>query len=304
MGRVIECATLGDGPRDVLVVSDLAGSSRAPVALADQLAAHLARYPKCVSGASVTIVRDANPDGRARSTASNARGVVLDQNFPTSTWRKVCTGSAWSSGRVPESEPETQVLVQLLSDLKPCRLIVLSRADRPAVHFYGPAEDLAYRVAAKCSAAVRAVDPARAAGSFAGYAGGDQAIPTLVIKTARSSGEAADWNHFRGAILSALVDGLNASGPRAGAGPGGNAGWTGKRDAAGGGSSDRADSAGGESTVAVVSPRAAARAAARNQKIAAGSMAPAQPTSPRAARAGKARFPLIVIFRMREDVAD
>ena len=80
-GRAIEYVQFGTGEHQVLVIGALRGNEPEGVAQAQSLASHLARFPRRLEDVTITIVRDPNPDGRARRIAGNVRGVELNQNF-------------------------------------------------------------------------------------------------------------------------------------------------------------------------------------------------------------------------------
>jgi len=116
LGRPITIFERGDptAERRILVVGCIHGSERAGIEVAKRL-----RSVPIPPGLDLWAIPNANPDGVARGTRTNARGVDLNRNFGW-RWRPIGRrGDPQYSGSGPLSEPETRLLVQTIDRLRP-----------------------------------------------------------------------------------------------------------------------------------------------------------------------------------------
>ena len=115
-GRPVVARRIGSAraARRILVVGAIHGNERAGVPVLRALRA--ARPP---AGVQIVLVDSVNPDGDARRTRQNARGVDLNRNWPVG-WRG--GGRAFDTyfpGRGPLSEPESRGLAAYIGRLRP-----------------------------------------------------------------------------------------------------------------------------------------------------------------------------------------
>jgi protein MpaA len=116
-GRAIRAYHLGDPDARVtaVVLGAMHGNERAGIRVVRAL-----RRGAPVAGVDLWVIPTINPDGVARDTRGNARGVDLNRNFGHH-WAPL-TGSTYSGPR-PWSEPESRALRRFLDDVRP-RLMV------------------------------------------------------------------------------------------------------------------------------------------------------------------------------------
>ena len=153
-GRAVVARRIGSAraARTVLVVGAIHGNERAGVPVLRALRA--ARPP---SEVRIVLVDSINPDGEARNTRQNARGVDLNRNWPVG-WRG--GGRAFDTyfpGSAPLSEPESKGLAAFIGKLRPRvtlyyhqhkRLVDRSGGDRFLERLYSRASGLPYRALA------------------------------------------------------------------------------------------------------------------------------------------------------------
>lgn len=195
-GRPIEVTTIGRGPKRCLFIGGIHGDEpEGLVTIDDAMSvadAHGERW-------TTTIVRDMNPDGTARRSRRNARGVDLNRNWPATNFTHRAGGARSPSGHPapsgPLSEPESDLVYGLIERTRPELVLVLhSSGSGPFVNFDGPAEEAARHFAEAASSAGRSwrVEPSMGyptPGSLGSLVGVDRAIAILTIEFRRGAGD-------------------------------------------------------------------------------------------------------------------
>lgn len=200
-GRPIRMATLGHGPRRVLWVGGIHGDEREGARATAELPAAFLSEPGLAERVTLLVIEDVNPDGSARKTRGNARGVDLNRNFPAGSFR-----ASGRHGREPLCEPESRALGELVASWRP-ELVVVTHAwrGREFVNFDGPARELAERFALESGFEVRGSDEiAPTPGSFGRWAGVELGIPVLTLEYRRGRDPLEAWELTREAILAVI----------------------------------------------------------------------------------------------------
>lgn len=115
-GTPIRAWRLGQpGKRRIVLVSTMHGNEPHTRQILTSL-----RDGAPIRGIDLWVIPHYNPDGLARGTRKNARGVDLNRNFPHD-WADL--DGAYESGRHPASEPETRAVMRFLDRIGPRRVI-------------------------------------------------------------------------------------------------------------------------------------------------------------------------------------
>jgi murein peptide amidase A len=122
--------SLGQASRTALIVGGIhAGSEANTVALVQQLANAIEQDPSFIPPAlGLTFLSAANPDGLVNGTRMLSNGVDPNRNWPTADWSidtyvSGPTRVPGGGGPFPLSEPETQALASLVTQLRPVLIV-------------------------------------------------------------------------------------------------------------------------------------------------------------------------------------
>lgn len=204
-GRPLEAIRLGTGSRRVLLIGSIHGNEGEGVPLVERFVEYLEGNPSLLTGRTVLVVRDANPDGNLADTRTNANGVDLNRNFPAENWKQLNENGRLVSGTSPESEPETRALVDLLDTFAPHRIVVVhSTGGEPMVNYDGPATELAHAMSRENGYEVTDYIGYATPGSFGSYAGIDRRLPIITLELRRGIGPWQAWQENRDALVAAV----------------------------------------------------------------------------------------------------
>jgi murein peptide amidase A len=193
-GRAITGHMLGTGPETYLLFGVIHGNETLGGPLLERFERYASRHPEMLEGKRLVVVPVLNPDGLARNSRANARGVDLNRNFPSRNWRP-----SPRHGNRPASEVETRILLQLIREYRPSRILSI-HSPLHCVNFDGPAEEIASQMARAAGYPVRASIGYPTPGSLGSYAGRDLEIPTITLELSPGLSEAEHWSALQPAL--------------------------------------------------------------------------------------------------------
>lgn len=201
-GRPIRSLTLGRGSRKVLLIGGIHGDEPEGAYATAEIPATFAA-DDLAGAVTLTIVEDANPDGRAVSQRVNANGVDINRNFPASNFDT----HEPSYGGAPLSQPESRLLFDLIGRINPALVLVFhSWVDKQFVNFDGPARAIAEHFSIESGMPLTpSSEFAPTPGSLGSYVGRDRRTPLLTIEFLKGSDPKTDWERVRSAVLNAIA---------------------------------------------------------------------------------------------------
>ena len=198
-GRPIECYRFGDDGPAVLFIATIHGNEWAGTPLLRRLIDYLHIQPSLWEDKTVAVVPLANPDGYILNIRGNAHGIDLNRNF--SAANRV-NNSVF--GQSALSEPEAQILAQLIDRLQPV-LVVSLHQPLDCLDYDGPGKAQAEQMAMVCPLRVKKLGPQP--GSMGSYVGQELGIPIITMEL-RGEDSYLDaqqlWQLYGQALLTAI----------------------------------------------------------------------------------------------------
>lgn len=183
-GSPITAAVYGTGKKRVIVFGGIHGNETETSILAKALMGSLGREA-APEELTIIVVPDANPDGLFANTRVNARGVDINRNFPSTSWRAEYPDEFQFPGTVPASEPETLAIMRLLETSPPDFIITLHAA-LGCVNWDGPGEPLARVIAGVNRYPLCPYLGYETPGSLGTFMGLDKKLPVVTIELRNS----------------------------------------------------------------------------------------------------------------------
>jgi predicted deacylase len=205
-GRPIEIEYFGHGAPAVLILGGIHGDEPTSVDCTRGLIALLRAKPELVTARTVAIIEVANPDGYARRTRTNFRGIDCNRNFPANNFKPGGSKAA-RGGREPASEPETRAILKAMDQLKPKHMISIHSIrgkQRQQNNYDGPAEPLARAMAVHNGYPVTSTIGYPTPGSLGSFAGHDLGIPIITLELPSSQPGNEAWKHNRDALIASI----------------------------------------------------------------------------------------------------
>jgi protein MpaA len=203
-GRALTLHLFEDSARKpgetVLILGGIHGNEGTSAGVCRELLAWLPQHPELWRDRRIAIVAEANPDGLARRLRTNANLVDLNRNFPAQNWKKT-RRSSFFGGEAPASQPETKLLIALIEELRPSRIVSIHSMDDPCNNYDGPGGTLARAMAACNGYPVKASIGYPTPGSFGSWAGGDRGIPVITLELPNRAPTAKSWEKNRDALV-------------------------------------------------------------------------------------------------------
>jgi murein peptide amidase A len=200
--RPITATEYGAGPEVTLVLGGMEGDEPVGSYVVQRLEAYLDRHDSLDASVTAVLVPRVNPDGLARDTRVNARGVDINRNFSTADWRSHAAAPRFNPGPQPASEPETRIVIQLISRLHPCQIITI-HAPFHQLNIDGPAMALARAMQQFDHYRITTYIGYQTPGSLGTYAGKERHIPVVTLELPPVSGAVA-WAQNRQALLAGI----------------------------------------------------------------------------------------------------
>lgn len=170
-----------NGPH-ILILAGVHGDEIEGIAAAYGIFDTLLKNP--IESAKISIIPMLNMDGILAKTRQNLNGIDLNRNMSTKDWTSETQNPRYFPGTQPDSEPETQTLVNFISIQKP-RFIYNLHSWKPLLNVNGDCKKEAQIISQLTNYEIHEDIGYPTPGCLGTYCGLERNIPTLTYEIER-----------------------------------------------------------------------------------------------------------------------
>jgi murein peptide amidase A len=182
-----------------LLFGGIHGDEPSSVLMLQRLSEELIERPP---GRNTWIIPCLNVDGMIGGSKNNANNVDLNRNFAAKNWR-AAHDSGYHPGNAPEDQPETSMLVDLITKSGATRLIAI-HATYKVMNWDGAGRQLAEQMAAACGYPAAGDIGYPTPGSFGSKYGVDLGLEVVTVEVPYLGLDEQSWIDTRAALRFAI----------------------------------------------------------------------------------------------------
>ncbi len=189
--------------KPVLIIGGVHGDEPEGVWLCEKLLEHL-RGVSSPTHQDWVLIPCLNPDGFKKRQRTNANGVDLNRNFPSSDWNPTAKELRYFPGPKPGSELETQAVIEAIDTFNP-RLIIHCHSWKPSIIYTASTVPKEAEILSRASGYELQSDIGYPTpGSLGQYGYFQRSIPVICIEEKEGAQKEETWSRFKNAFESIL----------------------------------------------------------------------------------------------------
>ncbi len=212
-GRDIVGYVFGNKGYPLTLILTVHGDERPAGLLIEMLVDYLKDNINEIKGQQVIVVPHLNSDGWANQTRTNANNVDINRNFPTG-WSSEYSQERYCPGRESASEIETKVLIDILRNNPPDKVIVI-HSPLHEINYDGPAIELAKEMQNYNRYPIVRDIGYETPGSIGSYIGKIMDIPVITLELSNDNADRV-WKENKDALIAGICFETHKSAARGG----------------------------------------------------------------------------------------
>lgn len=194
------------GQKAPVFIGGVHGDEPEGVRLAEELLKWLSAQDHSQLLTPWVVIPCLNVDGYAENSRTNANGVDLNRNYPSKNWVKTDKIDRYYSGPTPGSEPETQAIMELISQIHP-GIVMHFHSWHPCVVATGqPAVPFARHLSHSSGYDLKEHIGYDTPGSLSQYGWHDHQIPIICTEEQEHSNLDHTWKNFGPGLIEIITN--------------------------------------------------------------------------------------------------